>query len=246
MRPFPFRTWVKPNLCSMLSIDSVYWVFFITGLSVGFGHCVGMCGPIVVSFSLNLRDQRRLFPHYLYHAGRITTYSLLGGLTGLTGSFTTVTSQVVGIQKWVMISTGILIIVMAIGMGGWLRFGRFFPNDQKSGGLFSKTFKKACSLKTTAAYFPVGMLLGLFPCGAVYTALIAAARNGMDAPSPLTGFWSGAALMTAFGAGTVPSLLVVGKLSNMKWLKKRETIYRAGAFVMMALGLYFIVKGIRY
>lgn len=230
----------------MSIIDSIFWVFFIIGLGVGFGHCISMCGPIVVSLSLGLKDHRRLFPHYLYHAGRISTYSLLGGLTGLTGSFTAITSQIVGIQKWVMIFAGILITAMAFGMRGWLPIGRLFSNRQKPNNLFTNAFKKACSVKTGSAYFPLGMMLGLLPCGPVYTALLASARNSMNAPSPLAGFWSGTALMAAFGAGTLPALLLVGKLSKMKWLKKREAFFQAGAFLMIGLGLYYIIRGIMY
>jgi hypothetical protein len=230
----------------MSSIDSVYWIFFVTGLTVGFGHCVGMCGPIVVSFSLKLKGRPALLPHYLYHMGRITTYAFLGGVTGLTGSFTTITSHVVGIQKWVMIMAGILIIIMAVGTSGWVRFSRIFPNRQKQGDFISKTFKKISSVKTKAAYFPMGILLGFLPCGPVYTALLASARNGMDAPNSLTGFLSGTALMVTYGVGTVPALLFVGKLSGMGWIKKREIIYRLGSLFMIALGLFFIIKGINY
>ena len=37
----------------MSSTDTLYLIFLVTGFTVGFGHCVGMCGPIVVSLSLN-------------------------------------------------------------------------------------------------------------------------------------------------------------------------------------------------
>lgn len=230
----------------MLSIDSVYWIFFVTGLTVGFGHCIVMCGPITVSFSLKLQERPARLPFHLYHMGRITTYGFLGGLTGLTGSFTTITSHVIGIQKWVMMIAGFLIIIMAIKMSSGGRFNGIFSNRQKPDGFISRTFKKISSIKTQAAYFPMGILLGFLPCGPVYTALLAAARNGMDASTPFTGFLSGAALMVVYGAGTVPALLLVGKLSGMGWIKKRKIFYRFGSLFMITLGIFFIIKGIKY
>ena len=90
---------VKLNLSSMSSIDPLYLIFFSTGLTVGFGHCIGMCGPIVVSLSLNLKGQTLLVPHLLYNTGRVITYTILGGIMGATGSFTQVTAHIEGIQK---------------------------------------------------------------------------------------------------------------------------------------------------
>ena len=44
--------------------SALYLLFFATGFTVGFGHCIGMCGPIVVSLSLNLKGilSQRLIP----------------------------------------------------------------------------------------------------------------------------------------------------------------------------------------
>ena len=53
-------------------------VFLTTGFTVGFGHCIGMCGPIVISMSLNLTAGNTVWPQAFYHMGRVTTYSLLG------------------------------------------------------------------------------------------------------------------------------------------------------------------------
>ena len=56
-QPSLFRTWDPWNLFSMSSIEALYLTFLTTGFVVGFGHCIGMCGPIVVSFSLNLKTK---------------------------------------------------------------------------------------------------------------------------------------------------------------------------------------------
>jgi len=49
-----------------------------------------------------------------------------------------------------------------------------------------------------------------------------------------------------FGLGTLPALFLVAKLADMGWLKKREIIYRIGAALMVTVGFYFLIKGIRY
>jgi len=230
----------------MSFIDPLYPVFLATGFAVGFGHCIGMCGPIVVSLSLNLKAKNLLIPHLLYNSGRVVTYGVLGGVMGATGSFSLVAAHIAGLQKGAMILAGVLIIIMGLAMSGWISFGQVFGDSYNPGGFVSKGFRRLSQIKSPAAYFPIGLLLGLLPCGPVYTALLAAAGAGMKAAGTLEAIIKGMGVMICFGLGTVPALFLVAKLADMGWLKKRELIYRIGAVLMMAVGSYFIIKGIRY
>jgi len=230
----------------MLSIDVLYLIFFTTGFTVGFGHCIGMCGPIVASFSLNLKGKNIFISHGLYNAGRILTYGVLGGLMGVAGSFTAVSAKIVGIQQVAMIAAGMLIMAMGLVMNDWLPFGKYFQRHDPAGKLFSGGFRRLSTTESAYAYFPIGLLLGLLPCGPVYTALIAAAGAGLEASNALYGFLSGAGLMVAFGLGTVPALILVAKLAGLGWLTSRRLIYRIGSVLMILVGVYYVVKGIRY
>jgi len=230
----------------MSFIDPLYPVFLATGFAVGFGHCIGMCGPIVVSLALNLKGSRRFIPHLLYNFGRLTTYSILGGVMGATGSFTLVASRIAAIQKGALIFAGVLIIVMGLAMGGWISFGRVFGDHYNPAGFISKGFNRLTRVRSPAAYFPIGLLLGLLPCGPVYTALLAAAGAGMEAAGPLEAVTKGVGVMLCFGLGTVPALFIVAKLAGMGWLRGKEVIYRIGAVLMAVVGVYFIFKGVRY
>jgi sulfite exporter TauE/SafE len=62
---------------------------------VGSFHCLGMCGPLVMAYSLHMglpREEkaidppapwvRGIFHHGAFHLGRLVTYGLLGGLAG--------------------------------------------------------------------------------------------------------------------------------------------------------------------
>jgi sulfite exporter TauE/SafE len=229
----------------MSSTEPLCLVFLVTGFTVGFGHCIGMCGPIVVSLSLNLKGKNVLVPHLLYNTGRIITYAILGGFAGLLGSFTILTSSILSLQKAVLIFAGILVLLMGVAMGGWISPGRLF-GDEAGSKVFSKWFQRLSAMRSPLVHLPLGLLLGLLPCGPVYTALIASARAGMGAGSALQGFLSGIGLMLAFGIGTVPALLLVGKLAGLGWIGSRGIIYKVGSVLMMLVGIYFIIQGIRY
>ena len=68
---------------------------FIFGLA-GSGHCLGMCGPLIVAYSLHLRPAESQGPtalwppgaghHAVFHAGRLFAYGLLGAVAaGIAG-----------------------------------------------------------------------------------------------------------------------------------------------------------------
>lgn len=230
----------------MSSTEPLYLVFLATGFTVGFGHCIGMCGPIVISLSLNLKGKGVLIPHLLYNTGRVITYAVLGGLAGLLGSFTLLTSSIVSLQKGVLVFAGVLVLLMGLAMGGWIPFGRIFGDADAGSSVLSKWFHRLSAANSPVVYLPLGLLLGLLPCGPVYTALIASARAGMGTKSAQDGFFSGMGLMVAFGIGTIPALLLVGKLAGFGWLKSRHLIYRISSALMVLVGVYFIIQGICY
>ena len=230
----------------MSSIESLNLLFLATGVTVGFGHCIGMCGPMVVSLSMNLEGQSATIPQLLYSLGRITTYVILGGMMGFTGSFTMVASQIAGFQRAVLIVAGVIIALLGVALGRWIPLSRAFQEVIEPKGIVMRGFHKLTKARSVLSYLPLGLLLGLLPCGPVYTALLAAARVGMEAGSSLEGFLTGAGIMFSFGLGTLPSLLLVGKLADLRWLKRRELIYRVSSILMIAAGIHFITKGVLY
>lgn len=85
---------------------------------------------------------------------------------------------------------------------------------------------------------PLGVLLGFLPCGFLYGAIIAAAASH----DPLTG----ALGMAAFGAGTVPALIVVGVVGQAAGRRWQAVIASLAPFVLSlnaALLVLLALKG---
>jgi sulfite exporter TauE/SafE len=120
-----------------------------------------MCGPIVISFSLNLKEKSIFIPHLLYHLGRITTYAILGGVVAAAGSLTMITANIDTIQKGVMIFTGALIMLMGLAMAGWIPLGKIFGDHAGSphqGVLTGMGLMAAFGIGTVPALFLVAKL----------------------------------------------------------------------------------------
>ena len=88
------------------------------GFLGSFGHCVGMCSPITVAFSLSHKQnsswQQQVYFHSLLNLGRIISYALVGAGIGAVGSVLIASGQIAGIgsdlRRWIAIFTGVMLI----------------------------------------------------------------------------------------------------------------------------------------
>jgi sulfite exporter TauE/SafE len=76
-----------------------------------FGHCIGMCGGIIIAYSSTKIDDdwnrsKQITSHLLYSFGRVTTYIILGAIFGYLG----------GVAMFNNLANGILLILAAIFM----------------------------------------------------------------------------------------------------------------------------------
>ena len=221
--------------------ESTLIVMLLTGLAGGFGHCIGMCGPVVAAYSLGERNLRYLH-HILYNLGRITTYMFMGAVVGLTGSFLVLTSSIEKIQTAIMVLAGISIIVMGIVIGGWIPVRRPSKSSFWLSSIIQKTMELFKGPRTAGTYYPMGIVLGFLPCGLTYTALLAAARASMEAENHLAGMLQGVFMLLFFGLGTAPALLLAGKVIDVIGAKARERLYKLASLIMILTGVYFVVK----
>jgi len=105
----------------MESID--LWTIASIAFLGSFGHCIGMCGGIVIAYSSRKIDNKwsnimQGFAHLVYSSGRITTYVMLGAIFGAIGGvaqFNGYTTAAMTIIAGIfMILAGLSLLVMLI------------------------------------------------------------------------------------------------------------------------------------
>ncbi|MCB2099312.1 MAG: sulfite exporter TauE/SafE family protein, partial [Rhodobacterales bacterium] len=166
---------------------------FLAGLVGSASHCVGMCGPFVLSQTVarleavpaaDMREWRRLTGAALvpYHLGRATTYGLLGvaaayvasGVVDITG---------LGHLSAALMALGALFFlgyalrrlgVVVPALGGWLKTGGEGWWSRTVGRRARPLFDRPVGWRG----YLLGILLGFLPCGLLYGALAAAAAGG--------------------------------------------------------------------
>ncbi|HET9599921.1 MAG TPA: sulfite exporter TauE/SafE family protein [Anaeromyxobacteraceae bacterium] len=208
-----------------------------TGLLGGFGHCAGMCGPLVASVGLVSAPggaRRALAGQALYNAGRVTTYACIGALMGLTGSFVNVAGRMAGLQEVVAVAAGALMVLMGLGAAGLLAFAR--RAEERVAGKVFRAVRGVLEGGGIGRYYALGLVLGFLPCGLSYSAFVGAAATGS-----LPG---GLLFALAFALGTVPALLLVGGLASALSPRLRGALYRAGGVAVALVGLLFVLRGL--
>jgi uncharacterized protein len=213
----------------------------LSGIAGGFGHCISMCGPVVGALSVG-ETRKGLLHHLLYNLGRVTTYTILGGMVGLSGSFLVLATSIEHIQRAIMIIAGFSIILMGLSTAEWLPLPASTKSCNPGNSLMQKIMALFKAPRSIGSYYPMGIVLGFLPCGLTYTALLAAARAAMDAENAFAGMLLGALMMMLFGIGTAPALILVGKVVNTISNNTRKWFYRLASLIMIATGVWFVVS----
>jgi len=224
----------------MQSLDLVG--FLTLGLLGGFGHCVGMCSPFVLFVSRRFAQTgpdlragpwggRRavLVAQAWYATGRLLTYAVLGAAAGALGSMVQLAGSLVGLQRAAMIVAGGVLVVWALAALSDL------ARLDAGGGLFARV---SALLKRRVPGHPLamGLLLGLLPCGFLYSAVVAAVARGTAL--------QGAFAMALFGLGTAPALLGVAFADELLGARRRALLNRLAQLFILAMGAWFLWRGV--
>ena len=223
-------------------MESISIITIITIAFLGsFGHCVGMCGGIVIAYSSTKvkntwTKQLQATVHLLYSFGRITTYMILGALFGLVGGVVTFDNLTSGIF---LISTGVIMVLIGLSLMGKIKFLTVIEHGCSKSPLYQKTFKSLIGSDSLMSFYLLGMLNGLLPCGFVYVFAITAASTG-------SAFW-GAFVMFIFGLSTVPALFSLGFFVGLfKQTNLRDVFIKLASFLIIGFGLYIAYLGYEY
>ena len=223
----------------MGNIDLI--IILTTAFLGSVGHCIGMCGGIVVAYSSTKIDQESSYlqqttSHLAYNFGRVTTYAFLGALFGYLGQVVAFTPTTKGI---LFIFTGILMILAGLSLIGNIKFLNSAEWSVSKYAWYQNSFRKLMGSKSYGSFYLLGMLNGIIPCGLVYSFAIFAASTA----SPL----GGAIVMATFGLATIPALFFLGSIT--KFLQKgnlRGTMMKLASLLVIVYGIITVVKGYKF
>jgi sulfite exporter TauE/SafE len=211
--------------------------------ALGAVHCIAMCGSFLAATSgLGQQAAQRTQPllparalalgQFACSLGRISTYALLGALLGSAGGLLTDLLVWQPVLRALYVAANLLLFGLALAivsrrdaLGGLQRAGA---------ALFARMAPALRSLHGrhgAAAKFGLGMIWGLVPCALIYSVLPIALFAG--------GAWQGAAVMLAFGVGTLPSLVAAGwVVARAPWAGDNRTARLAAAMLIGGFAVF--------
>lgn len=221
------------NFIPAISQNMGYGILFVIGLVTSI-HCIAMCGGINLSQSVSYRFSERekqsraakLKPSLLYNAGRVISYTVLGGIVGALGSVVSFSGTARGV---VSIAAGVFMVIMGLNMlNVFPGLRRFMPH-------MPKVFARKLHAGGTHGPFFVGLFNGLMPCGPLQAMQIYALGTG----SPVKGALS----MLVFSLGTVPLMFGFGAVSSFLSSRFTHKMMKVSAALVIVLGFFMLNRG---
>jgi len=201
---------------------------FLLGI-FGSLHCLGMCGPLVMSLPFqNLGTNKTWFANLSYHLGKTSTYALMGTVAGVIGEGFVLLKW----QQSLSILAGIILLLITIVPIVKQKLQFQLPLQSQ----FAKLYAKLAQNPKLCYFFGFGFLNGLLPCGLVYAALAAATVSG-------TAF-DGLIFMMSFGLGTMPALTAIGVFKNKLPVSWRKQMFRSSYYLSLVVGILLILRGL--
>ena len=198
---------------------------------VGSLHCAGMCGPLVVYCGGAERPSAAALS--AYHLARLVGYMALGLAAGAVGAAVDFGGEAAGFGRAAAVFAGSFMVLAGLStfLGPRLAFWR--KRAGKPGRLslaVTKAMGRASKWGVFERSLSIGALTAFLPCGWLYAFLAAAASTG----APV----SGALVMSAFWAGSVPILLGVGVGAGSLLGPLRRRAPAVVSALLIGLGLF--------
>lgn len=206
---------------------------FLMGL-MGSVHCTTMCGPIAAVVCKGGDRRQGLWPH----VGRLGSYMVLGSIVGAMGLVVQRVLPLALVQLGARVAAALLLVAVGFYAAGFFR--SWASLERVASPLFRRVsgVLAARAGRSLAARVAQGAVWGLLPCGLVYGALGLAALAGSAQ--------GGARVMLAFGAGTLPALVVVAAFADgFTRLIKQPTVRRTAGLLLAVAGCVHLALAAR-
>ncbi len=177
---------------------------FVFGL-LGGAHCIGMCGGIMSALTFavppSMRSPIRLSGLLLgYNLGRIASYMVAGALVAGLGTIVALTPET---RLALQVLAAVMLILMALYIANWWKgLLRIEALGRRLWKHLEPLGRRLMPVVQVPQAVALGAIWGWLPCGLVYSML----AWSLAIAEP----WRGAALMGAFGLGTLPALVATG------------------------------------
>jgi uncharacterized protein len=225
-----------------VSENMSYGFVFVIGLVAATSTCLAVAGGLLLAVANkhneanpNLTGWLKFKPHIYFNAGRLISYTLLGGVIGALGSFLSISPKVTGI---ITIIASLFMIVMGIQLlkiFPWmnkiqLKMPKFIAHK-----IYDASHQESKKAPSKLSSFLFGGSTFFLPCGFTQALQLYVLGKG--------DFVTGALVMLAFSLGTLPALTGIGAFTSFAKGKTQRHFTTFSAVLVIILGLFAMPNG---
>lgn len=207
------------------------WTALMIGLIASVSSCLAVVGGLLLSLSAQVSQNTSSFrPFTFFHAGRLVSFMILGGVLGILGSALAINNTVTSILG---LTAALVMIILGVNLLDVFHLTKRFQLALPK-GIFAKISKVENGFW---APFVVGAVTFFLPCGFTQSMQIAALSSGS--------WFQGSVIMTMFALGTLPMLVLVS-FSSFKFAhtKYASIFFKSAGIIVIGLGLFAFLAGL--
>lgn len=224
----------KAGLVNLVGGGNVtYGTAFVIGIIASLSTCMAVVGGLVLSMSATFaKEGDKVKPQLLFHAGRLISFVILGGVIGAIGS-----AFALNVSATFALSLLIAIVMLILGINlldvfNWSK--RLQPSMPK---FLARHAYGASKLNHTLTPFLVGVATFFLPCGFTQSMQIYTLSTGS--------FITGALTMGTFALGTLPVLGLVSFSSfSIQNSKYAGVFFKTAGLIVILFALYNLMNAL--
>ncbi len=210
-----------------------YGTALLVGIVASLSTCMAVVGGLVLSMSATFaKEGDKIKPQIIFHAGRIISFFILGGVIGAIGSAFTLSST----SAFLL---GILVAIIMLILG--INLLDVFPWAKKLQPSMPKFISRRAlgvsKLNHTLTPFLAGIATFFLPCGFTQSMQVYTLTTG--------GFLKGGLTMLSFAAGTLPVLALISFSSlSIKSSNKSGVFFKSAGLVVIIFALLNLINAL--
>ena len=224
----------KMGIVNLVSAGNVtYGTAFVIGIIASLSTCMAVVGGLVLSMSATFaKEGDNIKPQLMFHAGRIVSFFVLGGVIGAIGSAFTLSISATFILSFVI---GIVMLILGINLLDTFRWAKKLQPSMPK--FIAKHAHGVSKFNHTLTPLLIGVATFFLPCGFTQSMQLYTLTTGT--------FLKGGFTMLAFALGTFPALALLSFSSfSIKNSSKSGIFFKSAGLVVIMFALFNLINSL--
>lgn len=208
---------------------------FLIGVIASLSTCMALVGGLLLSVAANqgkVAPGSRVFGSLMFHASRLASFFVLGGVIGAIGRAFTLTPLLA-----VGLNVAVAIVMLVLGLNLLELSPALKRLQPRMPAFLSRRLLKVEKLNRGLAPALLGVITFFLPCGFTQSMQLFSLTSGS--------FLNGALTMLSFAAGTFPVLALISLVSvNLSASRRAGVFFKTAGMIVIAFALLNLMSSL--